>query len=40
MTSPKEAHVVVIAGRDRIVWRGHGEPTDARMAEIQALPRD
>src|SRR5262245_8519563 len=32
-TSPKEPSVFVIDQHDRIVWRGHGEPTDAKIQE-------
>ena len=34
----KEAHVFVLDGRSRIVWRAHGACSEARLREIQALP--
>ena len=37
LASPKEAHVFVVDGRDQVVWRDHGEATDAKIREIQAL---
>lgn len=37
LASPKDAYVFVVEGRDRIVWRDHGEATDAKIREIQAL---
>lgn len=37
LASPKDAYVLVVEGRDRIVWRGHGEATDVMIREIQAL---
>ena len=33
-----EAHVFVLDGRSHIVWRAHGECTDAKIAELLALP--
>jgi len=34
----KEAHVFVLDGRSRIVWRAHGVCSEASLREIQALP--
>lgn len=36
--SPKEASVIVVDRRGEIVWRGHGEVTDAKIEEIAGLP--
>ncbi len=36
--SMKDPYVFVIDRRDQIVWRGHGEPTDAMLEEIEGLP--
>jgi hypothetical protein len=40
LASRKDAYVFVVDRRDRIVWRAHGDVTDAKLREIQALPRD
>ena len=36
--SLKEPHVFVLDGRGDIVWRAHGEVSDAKIGEIAALP--
>ena len=33
-----EAHVFVLDGRSRIVWRAHGAYSEARVREILSLP--
>ena len=39
LVSRREAYVFVVDRRDRIVWRAHGDVTDARLQEITTLPR-
>ena len=35
--SAKEAAVFILDGRERVVWRGHGDVSEAALSEILAL---
>ncbi|HEX4825100.1 MAG TPA: hypothetical protein VFV19_12410 [Candidatus Polarisedimenticolaceae bacterium] len=35
--STKEASVFVVEGREKVVWKGHGEPSEAAVRELLGL---